>query len=278
MKSAHKTKAVVFAIGAHPDDIEFQMAGTLLLLGRAGWELHYLNLSTGSCGSMTMNAATTRRTRRREAQNAAQLLQAHWHPPLCDDLEIVYELKTLRRLAAIIREVRPQIIFTHPPADYMEDHTATCRLVVTAAFARGMPNFMTTPRRRPIETDVRIYHCQPHESRDPFGCFVDPELLVDVSGVLDTQRAALLAHRSQKDWLDVTQGMGSYGATMESWKRKLGRLSKRFRFAEGWRRHSSAGFCAESHDPLRSALGPLCRPNPAYARAVPQNSSSRKRL
>src|SRR6185369_1352086 len=30
------------AIGAHPDDIEFYMAGTLVLLKRAGWEIHYL--------------------------------------------------------------------------------------------------------------------------------------------------------------------------------------------------------------------------------------------
>jgi len=36
------------AIAAHPDDIEFVMAGTLRLLRDAGWEVHYLNLSTGN--------------------------------------------------------------------------------------------------------------------------------------------------------------------------------------------------------------------------------------
>ncbi|MDG2125455.1 MAG: PIG-L family deacetylase, partial [Verrucomicrobiales bacterium] len=39
------------AIGAHPDDIEFMMAGTLLLLQKQGWEVHYMNLSSGNCGS-----------------------------------------------------------------------------------------------------------------------------------------------------------------------------------------------------------------------------------
>ena len=39
------------AIAAHPDDIEFYMAGTLLLLKQAGWKIHYLNLSSGNCGS-----------------------------------------------------------------------------------------------------------------------------------------------------------------------------------------------------------------------------------
>ena len=33
------------AIAAHPDDIEFMMAGTLCLLREAGWEIHYLNAS-----------------------------------------------------------------------------------------------------------------------------------------------------------------------------------------------------------------------------------------
>ncbi|MFA6111669.1 MAG: PIG-L family deacetylase, partial [Candidatus Latescibacterota bacterium] len=35
----------VFAVAAHPDDIEFGMAGTLLLLARAGCRLHYLNIA-----------------------------------------------------------------------------------------------------------------------------------------------------------------------------------------------------------------------------------------
>ena len=54
------------AIAAHPDDIEFYMAGTLLLLKGAGWEIHYLNLSSGNCGSAVMSAAKSRATRRNQ--------------------------------------------------------------------------------------------------------------------------------------------------------------------------------------------------------------------
>ena len=43
------------AIAAHPDDIEFLYAGTMLQLGRRGWDLHYINLCDGSRGSTTMN-------------------------------------------------------------------------------------------------------------------------------------------------------------------------------------------------------------------------------
>ena len=145
--------AVAIAIGAHPDDIEFYMAGTLLLLKRAGWEIHYLNVASGNCGSAYWNAAKTRAIRRREAQQAGKILGAHWHPPLCDDLEIFYDINLLRCLAATFREVKPTVVLTHSPQDYMEDHTNTCRLAVTAAFARGMLNFRTRPTRKHVESD-----------------------------------------------------------------------------------------------------------------------------
>ena len=39
------------AIAAHPDDIEFVMAGTLLRLAETGWSIHYFNIANGCCGS-----------------------------------------------------------------------------------------------------------------------------------------------------------------------------------------------------------------------------------
>ena len=66
------TRKVVLAIGAHPDDIEFYMAGTLLLLKKAGFEVHYLNVASGNCGSVQYNSMTTRSVRLTEARAAAR--------------------------------------------------------------------------------------------------------------------------------------------------------------------------------------------------------------
>ena len=66
-------KPSAIAIGAHPDDIEFAMAGTLLQLQEVGWEIHYFNLSCGNLGSVKLNAAQATRTRTREAKAAASL-------------------------------------------------------------------------------------------------------------------------------------------------------------------------------------------------------------
>ena len=246
------------AIAAHPDDIEFGMAGTLLLLKEAGWETHYLNLSTGNCGSMVTNSATTARIRRQEAQAAAKILGATWYPPFCYDLEIVYSVERVRWLAALIRDVNPRIILTHSPVDYMEDHTETCRLTVTAAFSKGMPNFQTTPRRASVVGDVTLYHAMPHGLVTPLREPVAPDLLVDTSSVHGKKRAALAAHASQKEWLDATQGMDSYLAAMDELSARTAAMGRGLKLAEGWRRHLHLGFSAKEEDPLSEVLKKLC--------------------
>ncbi len=254
------------AIAAHPDDIEFVMAGTLLRLKTAGWETHYLNLSTGDCGSVRHSPAQTRRLRRTEAKRAAAILGAHWHPPMCDDLEILYDVKQLRRISAVIREVRPNIVLTHSPQDYMEDHTNTSRLAATAAFTHGMPNFKSHPSRPVNEMDVTIYHAMPHGCCDQLRRRIHPGAFVNTTAVYPTKLAALAAHQSQQHWLEVSQGMNSYLRTMEEMSLALGRLSRRFRHAEGWRRHSHMGFCAAGADPLRQALEKDYLVNQTYER------------
>jgi len=256
------------AIAAHPDDIEFYMAGTLLLLQQAGWETHYLNLSSGNCGSTRLDGAATRRVRQAEARRAAGILGARWHAAFCDDLEILYDLPTLRRLAAVIREVKPRIVLTHSPQDYMEDHTNTCRLAVTAAFSRGMPNFRTTPSRRPVEGDVTVYHAMPHGLRDGLRRLVIPGGFVNTAAVHPIKRAALAAHTSQKTWLDASQGMDSYLRAMDKMSLAVGKMSGRFRHAEGWRRHLHLGFSAVDTDPLADVLGRNYRVNRAYERSL----------
>ncbi|MBI3414401.1 MAG: PIG-L family deacetylase [Verrucomicrobia bacterium] len=259
---------IAIAIAAHPDDIEFRMAGTLLLLKQAGWETHYLNLSSGNCGSVKLNSTETARRRRAEAQHAAKILRAHWHPPFCRDLEIFYDLKHLRRLAAIVREVKPAVVLTHPPEDYMEDHTNTGRLAVTAVFAHGMPNFHSIPPRAANDVAITIYHATPHGLCDSLRRAVTPGLFVNTTSVHATKLAALAAHTSQQNWLDVSQGMNSYLQAMEDESLAVGKLSRRFVHAEGWWRHSHMGFCGAEADPLRTALKKNCFINQAFARST----------
>ena len=268
LKPARSGPPTVLAIAAHPDDIEFVMAGTLLMLQRAGWEAHYFNLASGNCGSIQLNGPTARRTRRAEARKAADILGAKFHPSITDDLEIFYDLRLLRQVAAVVREVQPRIVLTHSPLDYMEDHTNASRLAVTAAFTRGMPNFKTVPPRAGADHEITLYHAMPHGMWDQLRRRIAPGSFVNTTPVHATKLAALKAHRSQQHWLEVSQGMNSYLQAMEDASLAVGKLSKRFRHAEGWRRHSHQGFAATDSDPLGEALRADYLVNTAYERAL----------
>lgn len=244
----------VLAIAAHPDDIEFLMAGTMLRLKDVGYELHYFNVANGCCGSMEYDRETTAAMRLQEAQDAAREMGAVFHGPVANDLEIFYEKSLLARVASVVRDVAPEIVLTHAPADYMEDHMNTCRLAVTAAFVRGMPNFPVDPPRPAVSQSVTVYHAQPYFNHDPLGTLVKPQLFVDVTDLAEEKAKLLSCHRSQKDWLDQTQGQDSYIATLRRLDSEVGRMSGDFKMAEGWRRHLHVGLCQEHDDPLRVAL------------------------
>ena len=153
-----------------------------------------------------------------------------------------------------MREVAPDIVLTHSPVDYMEDHTNTCRLAVTAAFARGMPNFPVMPPRAAVSSKVTVYHAQPYSNRDPLRRLVMPDFYVDVTDREEAKVATLAKHVSQKRWLDESQGLDSYLNTMRDLDAEVGRMSGRFEYAEGWRRHLHLGFCGQDDDPLYEAL------------------------
>ena len=250
----------VFAIAAHPDDIEFVMSGTMMRLKECGYELHYMNIANGCCGSSEFDAEEAASIRLAEAGAAADYLGAKFHPPLVRDLEIFYDRPTLGRLASVIRAVSPSIILTHSPQDYMEDHMNTCRLVVTATFARGMPNFEVDPKHHAVNQNVTIYHAQPHGNVDQFGEVIRPDRIVDVSNAMDRKVEMLRCHESQKNWLDESQGMGSYVDSMKTLLAEVGAMSREpISFAEGWRRHSHMGFCDERDDPLAEIASKLER-------------------
>lgn len=243
-----------FAIAAHPDDIEFIMSGTMMRLRDRGYELHYMNLADGSCGSTQHDAVTTAKIRRSEAMAAAKFLGATFHQSITQDLAVFYDRPTLARLASLIRDVAPEIILTHSLKDYMEDHMITARLAVTAAFSRGMPNFPVDPPRPAVDHDVTIYHAQPHGNCDGMRRPVAPELFVDVTDLIEHKTQMLAFHDSQKSWLDKSQGMDSYLETMKNLLEQVGKLSGKFHYAEGWRRHSHLGFSGLDAMPLSQAL------------------------
>jgi N-acetylglucosamine malate deacetylase 1 len=245
----------VLAIFAHPDDIEFVAAGTLLRLRDRGWEVHYMNVANGCCGSTTTGREETARIRLEESRRAATLLGARHYAPICNDLEVDYTQANLAKIAALVRRAKPSIVLTHAPFDYMEDHMQTCRLVVTATFARGVPNYASDPDLPAWDGDVAIYHAQPHGNRTPMGDWVAPDIVIPIDGVMDQKRTMLEQHQSQQAWLQASQGLNSYCQTMFDLGAEVARMTRSSsQYAEGWRRHLHLGFSSVLTDPLSQAL------------------------
>ncbi|TWT83785.1 4-oxalmesaconate hydratase [Planctomycetes bacterium CA13] len=244
----------VLAIAAHPDDIEFYMAGAMLQLARRGWDLHYVNLCDGSRGSTTLDRPTCAAVRLQEAKDACEVLGATFYGPIYSDMEASYTTENLKKVAAIVRMAKPTIVLTHSPTDYMEDHETACRLAVSAAFCHGMPNMESDPEMDVYMEPVTVYHAQPVGLHTPLGEFVTPHLYVDETDVIEQKVKALACHASQKQWLDESQGLDSYLQTLRDLSTEMGNRSGKFPVAEGWRRRQHWGFCNADDDPLRDAL------------------------
>ena len=244
----------VFALGCHPDDIEFMMGGTLYLLKQAGCELHYMTLANGNCGTMELRADEIVRIRREEAQNAAALLGAAYHESLTNDAEVFFTPDLIKRVTAVIRRIQPDILLLPSPEDYMEDHSNTARVGATAAFYRGMPNYASIPPEPPIQRDIVIYHALPYGLTDGMRRRILPDFFVDVTSVINEKERMLACHVSQKQWLDVSQGLDAYLFTMRQMTEEVGRMPGKFRYAEGWRRHSHLGYSRQELDPMQEIL------------------------
>ena len=61
----------ILALAAHPDDIEFMCAGTLILLKKYGHAITLATVNNGSCGSASLPPDEIARVRAGEARRAA---------------------------------------------------------------------------------------------------------------------------------------------------------------------------------------------------------------
>jgi LmbE family N-acetylglucosaminyl deacetylase len=127
------------------------------------------------------------------------------------DLTIVYNDATKRRVSALLRLVRPDLVIVPSPVDYMADHEETPRIVREAAFASTVPNWKASlggRRPRPCATLPAILYADPIDNVDHFGRRVAAQLVVDITGHDRLQGEMLACHESQRSWLRHQHGEG----------------------------------------------------------------------
>jgi bacillithiol biosynthesis deacetylase BshB1 len=120
----------VLAIGAHPDDCELFMGGTLAKLSDLGHEVAIADLSRGECASRG-----TPEIRAREAEQASKILGLAKR--ICLDLgdtRIGLDAEHRVKVVNLLRAERPFLVFTHSPDERHPDHGHANRLVREACF------------------------------------------------------------------------------------------------------------------------------------------------
>jgi LmbE family N-acetylglucosaminyl deacetylase len=229
---------IVLSVLAHPDDAEFLCAGTLIRLRREhGFEAHIASMTPGDCGSAELPPAEIGRVRRAEGAAAAAQIGGVYHCMEERDLLIVYGERTLEKITRLLRLVRPDVVLTHSPSDYMLDHEVTSMIARAATFAAPIPNFLTDRDLGPPLPQIpHLYYCDAIEGKDPLGRDIPPGFTIDVSPVIDAKAAMLACHASQRDWLMKHHGVDQYLEAMRQWGAHRGQ-AQGVAYAEGFRQH-----------------------------------------
>jgi LmbE family N-acetylglucosaminyl deacetylase len=241
---------IVLGIFSHPDDAEMICAGTLSLFRKAGWEVHIATMAPGDKGTAEHSREEISRIRRAEAANAAETLGALYHCLELEDVYILYDRDSINRTTALLRSIRPAVVFTASPNDYMVDHELTSMIVQTACFASGIKNMEVDVS--PYEPVPYLYYCDPMEGKDIFGKPVIPEMYVDISGEIEVKAEMLARHVSQRNWLLSHHKMDEYILAMKRFSRERGHETG-VEYAEGFRQHLGHGFPQENM--LETILG-----------------------
>lgn len=193
----------VLAVGANPDDIEFLCAGTMVKYIRRGDNISFSFITTGDKGSVELGKKEMAAIRKKEAEEAAAVIGADLYPLGIPDGEVEISLELRRQLVEIIRKVKPDVIITQHPDDYMSDHINTSRLVLDASFWSAVKPFEGSPNKSSIHSCIPpVYYM---DTVAGIGCI--PEEYVDITDVFDVKVEMLSKHKSQVAYMMERDGL-----------------------------------------------------------------------
>jgi len=187
----------IIMIGAHPDDCEIKGGGTAALFVEMGHQVKFVSVTNGDAGHQSMGGGVLAKRRYAETQEVAKRLGIAYDVMSNHDGELMPTLEVRLDIIRKIREWDADVVITHRTNDYHPDHRYTGILVQDAAFMVGVPNIASdTP---PLSKNpVFLYFQDGFQKPNPFA----PDIVVDITSVIDQKIDALDAHESQfYEWL-----------------------------------------------------------------------------
>lgn len=218
-------------IFAHPDDIEFGVAGTAAKWAKAGCDVTYVVITDGNVGSHEegMTADKVARIRREEQTAAAEVVGARciflgYHDGL---LQPTLELR--KDLVRLIRKHKPNAVVCGDPSVYFPsnqyinhpDHRAAAQAALDAVFPAAEMTLLYPDMAAEGLVGHKVNYVYVHWGQKP-------NLFVDISDVIDLKIEALRQHKSQiGDW-DPEERLREWAADTGA---QVG-----FKYAEAFRR------------------------------------------
>lgn len=182
----------VLAFGAHPDDLEVVMGGTMIKLVRKGLSVLFVDLCEGEPARHAV-----RGERHIQAKKAAEILGVERTTLTLQDRLINDTVEARLRVARLLRERRPRIVFTTQGAGVHPDHKAITDIVSNGVFYARLPKW------NEVAGGEQLQATDPHEiDRLFFGhCRMEPawdrfDFAVDVSDAYDQKMAAIRVYES----------------------------------------------------------------------------------
>ncbi|HEY5253984.1 MAG TPA: PIG-L family deacetylase [Acidobacteriaceae bacterium] len=191
----------VLAIGAHPDDLELQCAGTMAKYALRGDHVIMAVAMSGDCGSATLPKAEIAAIRGKEARASAAVIGAEFLAMGNYSDGFLFSTEQTRLdFLNVIRQSRPDVILTHSPNDYHPDHRMVAQIVSDVRIMITVPNIKT--EAPPYDKLPEIYFFDTMAGVD----FV-PQNYVDISTTFEVKKKMLACHKSQSSWLEEQYNM-----------------------------------------------------------------------
>lgn len=186
----------VLAIGCHPDDLEIGCGSTLSAYVKQGHKVFMCHVASGDKGHAVILPDELKKIRNLEAEEAGRIIGVEEVINIgVPDLEVnSFNEDTVNKIIDLIRYVKPDIIITHSPEDYMRDHIEVNKLVFNASFSSSVPHaFTNNPAYSAIPP---IYYMDTLA-----GVNFLPTEYVNVTDHIEIKLNALNCHQSQIKWM-----------------------------------------------------------------------------
>lgn len=206
----------VLFMGCHPDDVECYAGGTVRKYVEQGAEVYTGHVANGCQGHVVIEPKPLAEIRAKEAEAAGKLLGAKEVFNLdIDDMTVAcHDPAVMDAMADIVRYVRPDVIFTHNPQDYMLDHQEASIIVTNGSFVSGISH---RPRKyEPFNSFVPVFFMDTDG-----GVNFQPTHYVDITEQEQRKLDAVACHESQIKWLMDHDGI-DFLETVKLWDKYRG--------------------------------------------------------